>query len=46
MAKEAKTIKVKNADGKELEVTEKAFDVVYSGLGYKPVSSKKKSDDK
>lgn len=46
MAKEAKTIKVKNADGKEIEVTEKAFEIVYSGLGYKPVASRKKPDDK
>lgn len=43
-AKEAKTIKVKNAEGKELVVTEKAFNVVYSGLGYKEVAAKKKDE--
>jgi hypothetical protein len=37
-------LKVKNADGKELEVTRKAFDVVYKGQGYKEVKSSKKGD--
>ncbi|WP_370225281.1 hypothetical protein [Cytobacillus sp.] len=35
-----KTIKI-SKDGKELIVTEKAFNVVYQGLGFKPVSDEK-----
>lgn len=46
MAKEVKTVKIKNSDGKELEVTEKAFEVVYKNLGFKLVDGKKKKEDK
>lgn len=45
MAKEAKTIVVKNADGKEIEVTEKAYEVVYRGLGYKAVDASQESEN-
>jgi hypothetical protein len=45
MAKTAKTVKIKDAAGKkEIEVSERAFDVVYSSLGYTVVESKKKSE--
>ncbi|ERI06470.1 hypothetical protein [Aneurinibacillus aneurinilyticus] len=39
--KEAKTLKVKNADGREFEVTEKAYELVYKGLGFKLVTERK-----
>jgi hypothetical protein len=43
----AKLIKITNKQGKELEVTEKAFDIVYKAHGYKVVEiKKKKKDDK
>lgn len=41
MAKQDKMVKIKK-DKQELEVTEKAFKVVYAELGYKPVEEKKK----
>lgn len=41
MAKEEKTVKIKK-DKQELEVTEKAFNVVYADLGYEKVEDKKK----
>lgn len=44
MAK-VKTIKIKK-DKSELEVSEKAYEVVYAGLGYKVVENKKKKEDK
>lgn len=43
MAEEVKTIKVKNKAGKELEVTEKAFRVVYKAWGYEVAKSTRKS---
>ena len=41
MAKQDKMVKIKK-DKQELEVTEKAFNVVYAELGYKPTEEKKK----
>ena len=39
--KEAKKINVKSPEGKEFQVTEKAFDLVYADLGYKEVKKSK-----
>jgi hypothetical protein len=39
-------LKVKNADGNEIEVTRKAYDVVYKSQGYKEVKSSAKKGDK
>lgn len=38
------TVKVKKGNGKEVEVTEKAFRVIYQDLGYKKVTRKSKKD--
>ncbi|WP_264760767.1 hypothetical protein [Aneurinibacillus migulanus] len=42
-------MKIKHADGRELEVTEKAFNVVYKDYGFKAVPERKttkKEEDK
>lgn len=42
-------MKVKSPEGKEFEVTEKAYRLVYERLGFKPVAEKKtaaKKDEK
>ena len=44
MAKE-KTVKIKK-DKQELEVTEKAFNVVYKEMGYKAVKETKEKKEK
>jgi hypothetical protein len=41
----SKLIKVKR-DGKEIEVTEKAYEVVYKDQGFEEVKGKKKKSDK
>jgi hypothetical protein len=48
LVKEAKTVKIKNSDGKELEVTEKAYRVVYAPQGFREVKEdeEKKSSSK
>lgn len=34
-------MKVKRSDGKEYDVTEKAYELVYKSLGFKPVTERK-----
>ncbi|CAH0186117.1 hypothetical protein [Peribacillus simplex] len=44
MSDESKVIKVKNAAGDEIEVTEKAFRVVYKAQGYKKIDDTNEKD--
>jgi hypothetical protein len=44
-AKEAKTVKVTNAEGKELVVTERAFEVVYKGHGYTAADAQQQEEN-
>lgn len=44
MTDDSKVIKVKDKKGKEIEVTQKAFRVVYKGMGYKKVDAVNESD--